>query len=270
MYTFRFLMIGLAALTCVGCTPGSSSGPNPSQLFVSQGQLPPGASFLQPLAGGVSTPRLYAATYSKIGSDVTAYNLLPLCHLDFEQSLELKGLTSSLTETYGTLTISQGADAAANLTGPQLGKFVNVAAGASVNQRVTISLEDAKLYQADNDGATAVITNYLKAHQTCLDVVRQQLKAGRMVIVTKGILTASKATIGPEGSASGVTCQPASSGATAGGAAAGAGSAAPISACTSFGVGKVVNISVKGEGGVTINQQVNGAVYAIIPDQLSL
>jgi hypothetical protein len=286
MYIFRLAMVGLAALACSGCGPG---GPNPSAIFASQNQLPPGASFLQPLAGGVSTARLYAATYSKIGTDVTAYNLLPLCHVDFEKSSELKGLTSSLTQTYGDLTISEGVDAAANLTGPQLWKFVNAAAGASVNQRVAITLTDAKLYQADSDGVAAAIAEYLKARghgppdsPTCLDVVQQQLKAGRMVIVTRGILTASKATIAPDSGASNATCQAASSSGTAAGAAGGAGAggaaggtgtggaAAPISACTSFGVGKIVNISVKGQSGVAINQEVEGAVYAIIPDQLSL
>ncbi len=280
MNALQFVVVGLAALTCVACGKDIPNGQNLGLIFPSQSQLPPGASFLQPLAGGVSTAHLYAATYSKIGSDVTAYNLLPMCHVDFEKSTELKGLTASLTQTYGKLTIAEGVDAAANLTGPQLWKFVNASAGASVNQRVAITLEDAKLYQADNEGAVAVIAKYLKARghgtpddPTCLDLVQQQLKAGRMIIVTRGILTASKATIGPDAGGSNATCEAASSGATTGGAASGggaAGAAAPFSACTSFGVGKIVNISVKGQGGEAINQEVEGAVYAIIPDQLSL
>jgi hypothetical protein len=239
----------------------NTQNPSPSA------SLPPGASYLQPFAGGVSPARLYAASVSQVGSNLTAYDLLPICTTDFQTSALLKGLTSTPTLNYGAISLSDGAVVVANLSGVPIGKIINAGGGVSSDQRVNVTLDNAQLIQVDNDGVDSLIAEYVKkrGHGTsdnprCLDVVQTQLKAGRMVIVTKGILTSSSATFAPD-TTSGASC---SSSVGTGGA------NAPNSACASVGIGKVVNFSVKAADGSAVNQQVNGAAFAIIPANLPI
>ena len=179
----------------------------------------------------------------------------------------LKGLTASPALTYGAVTISDGADVVASLSGLPIGRLVSAGAGASANGRVTVTLRGAELVEVDDERADVVIANYVKARghgapdaPRCLDVVEAQLRAGRMVIVTKGVLTAASAAIAPDAGAAQ---------ATACGAAPGA-PGAPRSACASVSLGGLVGVSVAAEGGASVSQSASGAVYAIIPAKLAL
>lgn len=255
MSTIRSLAAALASAALAGC---NAAGP----LSTAQSALPPGASYLQPFASGVSPARLYAASYARVGSNVTAYNVIPICRADFEQSAILKGLTSAPTLSYGSVTITDGADVVATFSGLPIGKVLVAGAGASLDQRVTLTLKDAGLIKVDNDGAEAVIAKYVKDRgrgpplsPRCLDVVESQLKAGRLVIVTKGVLTASSAKVGHDADASAATCGTSSVGSGA-------------SVCATLGVGAVVGFSLRAAGGAVVDQTVRGAVYAIIPARL--
>jgi hypothetical protein len=205
---------------------------------------------------------------SHVGSNLTAYNLLPICTTDFETSALLKGLTSTPTLNYGSISFSDGAVAVANLSGIPIGKIITAGGGVSSNQRVNVTLDNAQLIQSDNDGVDALIAEYVKErghgpsdNPHCLDVVQTQLKAGRAVIVTKGVLTSSSAKFAPDTTASGASCS--SSGGSGG-------ANAPVSACASVGIGKVVSFSVKAADGAVVNQQVNGAAFAILPANLPI
>lgn len=185
----RCIAACLACMVCAACVT-----PNPSPNVASS--LPPGASYLQPFASGVSPARMYAASVSQVGSNLTAYDLLPICTTDFQTSALLKGLTSTPTLNYGSISLSDGAVVVANLSGVPIGNIINAGGGVSSDQRVNVTLENAQLIQVDNDGVDSLIAKYVKdrGHGTainprCLDVVQTQLKAGRMVIVTKGVLT---------------------------------------------------------------------------------
>lgn len=276
LYTY-----GMLALTIAlgGCAPFTKT--------VSPSSLPPGANYIYPFASGVVPARLYAAEIQTLGDSISAYNLLPICGNDFELSSTLKGLTSSNSTNYGSISVTAGPQVLAGIAGVPVNPLLTLSAGLGYSNRQTMTFSNVQLIQADADDVTGVISNYLKTQgRGCAALVKAQLGAGRLVIVTQGVLATQQAAVGPATNTNSASCaasgstasaQGSTSPSTAGGTTAPtagttppASPSAPVSACIGIGWGKGPTISVKASDGTVTTQSISGGVIAIVPSKLTL